>query len=133
MGENPEIISKDYLSLFKNLFCPTKLNNISGISNSASQKALDLYLKCRYLDEKTDGKGVVFATGTPLSNSVTELHTMMRYLEYDYLKSKGLQHFDNWVTVVSQQKGRQIQLFILTLFCGNRRFLLSASLLLINL
>lgn len=118
---------------FKNLFCPTKLNNISGISNSASQKALDLYLKCRYLDEKTDGKGVVFATGTPLSNSVTELHTMMRYLEYDYLKSKGLQHFDNWVTVVSQQKGRQIQLFILTLFCGNRRFLLSASLLLINL
>ena len=118
---------------FKNLFCPTKLNNISGISNSASQKALDLYLKCRYLDEKTDGKGVVFATGTPLSNSVTELHTMMRYLEYDYLKSKGLQHFDNWVTVVSQQNGRQIQLFILTLFCGNRRFLLSASLSLINL
>lgn len=89
---------------FKNLFCPTKLNNISGISNSASQKALDLYLKCRYLDEKTGGKGIVFATGTPLSNSVTELHTMMRYLEYDYLKSKGLQHFDNWVTVFGEQK-----------------------------
>lgn len=89
---------------FKNLFCATKLNNISGISNSASQKALDLYLKCRYLDEKTGGKGVVFATGTPLSNSVTELHTMMRYLEYDFLKDKGLQHFDNWVTVFGEQK-----------------------------
>lgn len=89
---------------FKNLFCPTKLTNVSGISNSASQKALDLYLKCRYLDEKTDGKGVVMATGTPLSNSVTELHTMMRYLEYDFLKSKNLQHFDNWVTVFGEQK-----------------------------
>ena len=66
MGENPEIISKDYLSLFKNLFVSTKLNNVAGISNSASQKALDLFLKCRYLDEKTDGKGVVFATGTPI-------------------------------------------------------------------
>ena len=89
---------------FKNLFTPTKLQNISGISNSASQKALDLFLKCRYLDEKTDGKGVVFATGTPLSNSVTELHTMMRYLEYDFLKEKNLQHFDNWVTVFGEQK-----------------------------
>lgn len=89
---------------FKNLFCQTKLNNISGISNSASQKALDLYMKCRYLDEKTGGKGVVFATGTPLSNSVTELHTMMRYLEYDFLKSKGLQNFDNWITVFGEQK-----------------------------
>lgn len=91
---------------FKNLFTPTKLSNISGISNSASQKALDLYLKCRYLDEKTDSKGVVFATGTPLSNSVTELHTMMRYLEYDFLKSKELQHFDNWVTVITHPKGQ---------------------------
>ena len=89
---------------FKNLFTPTKLQNISGISNSASQKALDLFLKCRYLDEKTDGKGVVFATGTPLSNSVTELHTMMRYLEYDFLKEKNLQHFDNWITVFGEQK-----------------------------
>lgn len=68
MGENPEIISKDYLSLFKNLFVSTKLNNVAGISNSASQKALDLFLKCRYLDEKTDGKGVVFATGTPYAS-----------------------------------------------------------------
>ncbi len=89
---------------FKNLFTPTKLNNISGISNSASQKALDLFMKCQYLDEKTDGKGVVFATGTPLSNSVTELHTMMRYLEYDFLKEHGLANFDNWVTVFGEQK-----------------------------
>jgi len=104
VGENSEIISKSYLSLFKNLFTPTKLTNISGISNSASQKALDLYLKCRYLDEKTGGKGVTFANGTPLSNSVTELHTMMRYLEYDFLKSKKLQHFDNWISVFGDQK-----------------------------
>ena len=104
VGENPEIISKDYLSLFKNLFTPTKLNNISGISNSASQKALDLFLKCRYLDEKTGGKGIVLSTGTPLSNSVTELHIMMRYLEYDFLKDHGLQHFDNWISAFGEQK-----------------------------
>lgn len=89
---------------FKNLFVTTKLQNVAGISNSASQKALDLFLKCRYLDEKTGGKGVVFATGTPLSNSITELHTMMRYLEYDFLNDHGLQHFDNWVAVFGDQK-----------------------------
>jgi N12 class adenine-specific DNA methylase len=92
---------------FKNLFTPTKLTNVAGISNSASQKALDLFLKCQYLDEKTGGKGVTFATGTPLSNSITELHTMMRYLEYDFLKDKGLQHFDNWVSVITPPKGQQ--------------------------
>lgn len=91
---------------FKNLFVATKLQNVAGISNSASQKALDLFLKCRYLDEKTGGKGVIFATGTPLSNSITELHTMMRYLEYDFLRDHGLQHFDNWVAVVTHLKGR---------------------------
>lgn len=80
------------------------MQNVAGISNSASQKALDLFLKCRYLDEKTGGKGVIFATGTPLSNSITELHTMMRYLEYDFLKDHGLQHFDNWVAVFGEQK-----------------------------
>lgn len=89
---------------FKNLFVATKLQNVAGISNSASQKALDLFLKCRYLDEKTGGKGVIFATGTPLSNSITELHTMMRYLEYDFLRDHGLQHFDNWVAVFGDQK-----------------------------
>lgn len=89
---------------FKNLFTATKLQNISGISTSASQKSLDLFMKCQYLDEKTDGKGIIMATGTPLSNSVTELHTMMRYLEYDFLKDKGLDHFDNWITIFGEQK-----------------------------
>ncbi len=89
---------------FKNMFVATKLQNIAGISQSASQKALDLFLKCHYLDEKTGGRGTVFATGTPLSNSITELHTMMRYLEYDFLKDHGLQHFDNWISVFGEQK-----------------------------
>lgn len=71
---------------FKNVPTQTKLTNVAGISSSASQKALDLFMKCRYLDEKTGGRGVIMATGTPLSNSVTELHTMMRFLEYDFLK-----------------------------------------------
>ena len=91
---------------FKNMFVATKLQNVAGISQSASQKALDLFLKCRYLDEKTGGRGTVFATGTPLSNSITELHTMMRYLEYDFLKDHGLQHFDNWVAVITHLKGQ---------------------------
>lgn len=84
---------------FKNLFCATKLNNVAGISSTASQRAMDLFIKCRYLDEKTDGKGVVFATGTPLSNSITELHTMMRYLEYDYLSAHNCAYFDNWISI----------------------------------
>ena len=71
---------------FKNVPTQTKLTNVAGISSSASQKALDLFMKCRYLDEKTSGRGVIMATGTPLSNSVTELHTMMRFLEYDFLE-----------------------------------------------
>ena len=86
------------------MFVATKLQNVAGISQSASQKALDLFLKCRYLDEKTGGRGTVFATGTPLSNSITELHTMMRYLEYDFLKGHGLQHFDSWISVFGEQK-----------------------------
>ena len=89
---------------FKNLFCATKLQNVAGISNSASQKALDLFQKCRYLDEITGSRGVTFATGTPVSNSITELHTMMRYLEYDFLRSKGIANFDNWVSVFGEQK-----------------------------
>ena len=89
---------------FKNVPTQTKLTNVAGISSSASQKALDLFMKCRYLDEKTGSKGVIMATGTPLSNSVTELHTMMRFLEYDFLKDHGLNNFDNWVTVFGQQK-----------------------------
>lgn len=90
---------------FKNLFCTTKLQNVSGISSRASQRATELFAKCRYIDEKTGGKGVVFATGTPLSNSVTELHTMMRYLNYDFLAShNNMQNFDNWVSTFGVQK-----------------------------
>lgn len=89
---------------FKNVPTQTKLTNVAGISSSASQKALDLFMKCRYLDEKTSDRGVIMATGTPLSNSVTELHTMMRFLEYDFLKDHGLSNFDNWVTVFGEQK-----------------------------
>lgn len=89
---------------FKNVPTQTKLTNVAGISSSASQKALDLFMKCRYLDEKTGCRGVIMATGTPLSNSVTELHTMMRFLEYDFLKDHGLSNFDNWVTVFGEQK-----------------------------
>lgn len=90
---------------FKNLFCTTKLQNVSGISSRASQRATELFAKCRYLDEKTGGKGVVFATGTPLSNSVTELHTMMRYLNYDFLVNhNNMQNFDNWVSTFGTQK-----------------------------
>lgn len=90
---------------FKNLYCATKLQNVSGISSRASQRATELFAKCRYLDEKTGGKGVVFATGTPLSNSVTELHTMMRYLNYDFLAShNNMQNFDNWISTFGVQK-----------------------------
>lgn len=90
---------------FKNLYCATKLQNVSGISSRASQRATELFAKCRYLDEKTGGKGVIFATGTPLSNSVTELHTMMRYLNYDFLAShNNMQNFDNWISAFGVQK-----------------------------
>lgn len=90
---------------FKNLYCATKLQNVSGISSRASQRATELFAKCRYLDEKTGGKSVVFATGTPLSNSVTELHTMMRYLNYDFLAShNNMQNFDNWISAFGVQK-----------------------------
>ena len=89
---------------FKNLMSVTKLQNVSGISGRTSQRATELFMKCRYLDEKTGGKGVVFATGTPVSNSITELHTMMRYLQYDFLSMHGMQNFDNWVSVFGKQK-----------------------------
>ena len=89
---------------FKNLMCVTKLQNVSGISGKSSQRALELFMKCQYLDEITGGKGVVFATGTPISNSITELHTMMRYLQYDFLKQHDIQNFDNWVSIFGKQK-----------------------------
>ena len=81
---------------YKNLFLYTKMRNVAGISTSEAQKSSDMYMKCRYLDEKTGGKGVVFATGTPVSNSMTELYTMMRYLQHGTLKEHGLSHFDCW-------------------------------------
>lgn len=102
MGVDKLII--DEAHEFKNVPTQTKLTNVAGISSSASQKALDLFMKCCYLDEKTGSRGVIMATGTPLSNSVTELHTMMRFLEYDFLKDHGLSNFDNWVTVFGEQK-----------------------------
>ena len=88
---------------FKNLMSATKLQNVAGISGRSSQKAMDLFMKCRYLDEKTGGRGIVFATGTPVSNSVTELHTMMKYLEYDMLCRQDMQNFDNFISVFGKQ------------------------------
>ena len=80
-------IMVDEAHFYKNLFLFTKMNNVSGLSTTDAQKSSDLYLKCRYLDEITGGKGVVFATGTPISNSMTEMYTMQRYLQYSTLLS----------------------------------------------
>ncbi len=89
---------------FKNLLCPTKLQNLTGISNSASQKAMDLFLKCRYLDEVTGSRGVTLATGTPISNSITEIHTMLRYLAHDTLEEHGLASFDAFISTFGAPK-----------------------------
>jgi N12 class adenine-specific DNA methylase len=87
---------------FKNLFMYTKMRNVAGLSTSEAQKSSDLFMKCRYLDELTDNKGVVFATGTPISNSMTELYTMQRYLQYDALLAKNLKHFDAWASIFGE-------------------------------
>lgn len=87
---------------FKNLFLTTKMRNVAGIGQSEAQKSSDMFAKCRYLDSITGGKGVVFATGTPVSNSMVELYTMMRYLQYDLLKSTGLEHFDSWAAAFGE-------------------------------
>ena len=84
---------------FKNLMCVTKLQNVSGISGKSSQRALELFMKCQYLDEITGGKGVVFATGTPISNSITEMYVMQRYLDNGLLERNGFGFFDNWVAM----------------------------------
>ena len=81
---------------YKNLFLHTKMRNVAGIGQSEAFKSSDMYMKCRYMDEMTGGKGIVFATGTPVSNSMTELYTMQRYLQFDELKKNGLEHFDSW-------------------------------------
>ena len=83
---------------FKNLFLYTKMRNVAGLSTSEAQKSSDMFMKCQYMDELTGGRGVVFATGTPVSNSMTELYTMMRYLQYGTLQQKGLTHFDCWAS-----------------------------------
>lgn len=78
------------------------MRNVAGIGQSEAFKSSDMYMKCRYMDEMTDGKGVVFATGTPISNSMTELYTMQRYLQYDDLKARGLEHFDAWASTFGE-------------------------------
>ncbi len=83
---------------YKNLFLHTKMRNVAGIAQSEAQKSSDMFAKCRYLDELTGGKGITFATGTPISNSMTELYTNMRYLQYDTLQQMGLGHFDAWAS-----------------------------------
>ena len=87
---------------YKNLFLYTKMRNVAGLSTTDAQKSSDMLLKCRYIDEITDSKGVVFATGTPVSNSMTELYTMMRYLQHDAIRGKGLAHFDCWASTFGE-------------------------------
>ena len=87
---------------YKNLFTFTKMRNVAGLSTSDAQKSSDMFLKCRYMDELTGGKGTVFATGTPVSNSMVELYTMQRYLQYDTLREKGLIHFDAWASTFGE-------------------------------
>lgn len=87
---------------FKNLFLYTKMRNVAGLSTSEAQKSSDMFMKCRYMDEITGGRGVVFATGTPVSNSMTELYTVMRYLQYGTLQQKNLTHFDSWASTFGE-------------------------------
>ena len=87
---------------FKNLFLYTKMRNVAGLSTSEAQKSSDMFGKCRYMDEVTGGRGVIFATGTPVSNSMTELYTVMRYLQYSTLQQKGLTHFDCWASTFGE-------------------------------
>ena len=87
---------------FKNLFLVTKMRNVAGLSTSEAQKSSDMFGKCRYMDELTGGRGVVFATGTPVSNSMVELFTVMRYLQYGTLQQKGLMHFDCWASTFGE-------------------------------
>ena len=87
---------------FKNLFLYTKMRNVAGISQTDAQKSSDMFMKCRYMDELTGGRGIVFATGTPVSNSMTELYTIMRYLQYDTLMRMGMGHFDSWAATFGE-------------------------------
>lgn len=87
---------------YKNLFLYTKMRNVGGIAQTEAQKSSDLFMKCRYLDEITGGKGIVFATGTPISNSMVELYTIQRYLQYETLRKHNLQHFDAWASTFGE-------------------------------
>ena len=92
----------DESHFYKNLFLYTKMRNIAGIAQTDAQKSSDMFMKCRYMDELTGGKGVTFATGTPVSNSMTELYTIMRYLQYDTLQKLQLGHFDSWAATFGE-------------------------------
>lgn len=92
----------DESQAFKNLYLYMKMRNVAGLSTSEAQKSSDMFGKCRYLDEITGGRGVIFATGTPLSNSMTEMYTLMRYLQYNTLQQKGLTHFDAWASTFGE-------------------------------
>lgn len=87
---------------YKNLYLYTKMTNVGGIAQTEAQKSSDLFMKTQYLDEITGGRGVIFATGTPISNSMVELYTIQRYLQYDTLRSMNLQHFDSWASTFGQ-------------------------------
>ena len=93
----------DEAHYYKNLFLHTKMRNVAGISQTEAQKSSDMFGKCRYLDELTGGRGVTFATGTPVSNSMVELYTMMRYLQFDMLEEAGLSHFDDWAAMFGEK------------------------------
>ena len=92
----------DEAHFYKNLFLFTKMRNVAGLAQTEAQKSADLFMKCRYLDELTGGRGIVFATGTPISNSMTEMYTMQRYLQYETLRSQGLTHFDAWASTFGE-------------------------------
>ena len=92
----------DEAHAYKNLFLTTKMRNVAGLSTSEAQKSTDMFLKCRYMDELTGGRGVIFATGTPISNSMTEMYTMQRYLQYGTLRRNNMTHFDSWASTFGE-------------------------------
>ena len=92
----------DEAHYYKNLAAFTKMRNVGGISQTEAQKSSDLYMKCRYLDELTESRGVIFATGTPISNTMVEMYTMQKYLQYSLLEEKGLLHFDAWASTFGE-------------------------------
>lgn len=92
----------DEAHYYKNLFFQSKMKRVSGVATGDAQKSSDMFMKTQYMDEITGGKGVIFATGTPISNSMVELYTMQRYLQYNTLLQNGLQHFDSWASTFGE-------------------------------